>query len=53
MNNGFLNIIHSYLLSRYRHIVDAHQGLARANSRVQTRELCANPNASNYQGGVV
>ena len=38
-------------MSRYRHIVDARQGLARANSRVQTRELYASPNASNYQRG--
>ena len=36
------------LVSRYRHIVDAHQGLARANSRIQTQELCASPNTSNY-----
>ena len=40
-------------MSRYRHIIDARQGLARANSWVQTRELCASPNASNYQGGVI
>ena len=40
-------------MSRYRHIVDARQGLVRADSRIQTRELCASPNASNYQGGVI
>ena len=40
-------------MSRYRHIVDACQGLARANLWVQIWELCANPNVLNYQGKVI
>ena len=51
--NLIINKILIKIMSRYRHIVDTRQGLARANSRVQTWELCASPNASNYQGEVI
>ena len=40
-------------MSRYHHIIDARQGLARANSQVQTWELCTSPNVLNYQGKII